>query len=974
MLAGLLTAAGCRSTNPCNAGTVLITVTFDATTSAADAVDVQVSVDGGAPKTSSLPHNAGDTKGSIEVDFPTGYPEGKRLDVTVVAGKSGSVLGTATASLAMLPSGCGTIALSFGVTGPDGGATGRAGAGGRGGKGGQAGGAGGAAGARDGGTTDASSDGPIVGCTSGATRSCGADGYLGNCASGTETCAGGRWSACSISPAAKDSCATKGDDATCNGTPNEGCACLDVDPARSCSAGGALGACASGTQTCSGGKWGACSIAPAAKDDCTVKGDDSNCNGAPNDGCPCVNGDTQACGPAAVGICKPGTATCVSGVWGACVGAVNKAARDCTSTADNDCDGLPDNTVDVVCKCGSGTAQACSAHPGNDGYGPCTAGRQSCVIAADKASSTWGACSGAVGPAAADSCVKGDDSNCNGTANEGCACVSTDVPRSCAAAGALGNCAKGTQTCSTAGQWGACSVQPASADSCAVKGDDATCNGKANEGCPCVSGDTQACGPAAVGICKPGTAACTNGVWGACVGAVNKAARDCTSAADNDCDGSPDNTIDLVCACTSGKTQACGAHPGKDGNGPCKAGTQTCVVAADKTSSTWGACGGSVGPAKSDTCIKGNDDNCSGTANDGCLCINNVTTKKCGYCSDGSQTCVDGTVGSYTACGGATGQDFTPLTLQNGWTGQAFYTANAAAARDCSGIVQLKGGISTSGTNLSAFTLPPALQPGVYVYLPVDGYAAAKVRLYITPTGVVNVYAPSGAPTDATSFTSLEGVSFPVSTTGYTPLTLQNGWTSYGGSTRAPAVANVGGIIRFQGAVSGGTSAPVFTLPSSMWPSTTTYVSANLYLGARGRLVIQTNGVVTVETQTGTFADASSFTSLEGVWFALSSSGYTPLTLQNGWSTYSRGPAVSVSNGIVRFEGAIFTNGTNLSPFVLPGGFLPAASVYTPVDLCNANKGRLNIAPDGTVSVQPEGGTASNAMCFTSLEGVSFAQ
>ena len=972
VLAGLMTAAGCRSTTPCNAGTVLVTVTFDATTSAADAIDVEVSVDGGAPKSTSLAHNAGDTKGSIEVDFPTGYPEGKRLDVTVIARKAGSLLGTATANVATLPSGCGTVALSFGVTGPDGGVGGKTGAGGQGGKAGK-GGVGGATGGRDGGTTDAGGDGPIVGCTSGSTRSCGADGYLGNCASGTETCAGGRWSACSISPAAADSCATKGDDATCNGTPNEGCACLDVDPARSCSVGGALGACAKGTQACAGGKWGACSIAPAAKDDCTVKGDDSNCNGSPNDGCPCVNGDTQACGPAAVGICKPGTATCASGAWGACVGAVNKAARDCTSTADNDCDGLPDNTIDVVCKCGSATTQACSAHPGNDGYGPCTAGKQSCVIAADKASSTWGACSGAVGPAAVDTCVKGNDDNCNGTANEGCACVSTDAPRSCAAAGALGNCAKGTQTCSTAGQWGACSIQPASADSCSVKGDDATCNGKANEGCPCVTGDTQSCGPAAVGICKPGTATCTNGVWGACVGAVNKGTRDCTSAADNDCDGSPDNTIDLVCTCTSGKTQACGAHPGKDGNGPCKAGTQTCVVAADKTSSSWGACSGSVGPAATDTCVQGNDNNCSGTPNDGCLCINSITTRKCGYCNDGSQTCVDGTVGSYTACAGATGQAFTPLTLENGWTGGAFSTAKAAAALDCSGVVQLKGGISTTGTNLQAFTLPSGLAPGVDVYLPVDGYAAAKLRLYITAAGVAYLYVPSGgSTTDATSFTSLEGVSFPVaSAKGYAALTLQNGWTTY---SRAPAVANVGGIIRFQGALSGGTSTTLFTLPAAMSPPTTTYVTVDLLNGARGRLVIGSSGVVTVGAQSA-FSDAQGFTSLEGAWFALSSSGYTPLSLQNGWTTYfsTRAPAISVSNGIVRFQGAMSTSMTSLVPFALTVG-VPASYVYTPVDLCSATKGRLDVAPDGSANIDAEGSVTTNATCFTSLEGVSFAQ
>ncbi len=656
------------------------------------------------------------------------------------------------------------------------------------------------------------------------------------------------------------------------------------------------------------------------------------------------------------------------------MGAVNKAARDCTSTADNDCDGLPDNTVDVVCKCGSGSTQACSAHPGNDGYGPCTAGKQSCVIAADKTSSTWGTCSGAVGPAAADTCVKGDDSNCNGTPNEGCACVSTDAPRSCAAAGALGNCAAGTQTCSTAGQWGACSVQPASADSCAVKGDDATCNGKANEGCPCVSGDTESCGPAAVGICKPGVATCTNGVWGACVGAVNKGTRDCTSSADNDCDGVPDNTIDLVCTCTSGTTQPCSAHPGKDGNGPCKAGSQTCVVAADKTSSAWGTCSGSVGPAASDTCVQGNDNNCSGTANDGCLCVNSVTTRKCGYCNDGSQTCVDGTVGSYTTCVGATGQAFTALPLVNGWTGGPYSTAIPAAALDCSGVVQLKGGMSTTGTNLSAFTLPAGLAPPASLWIPADGYSSAKVRLYVASTGAVSVQALN-ATTDATQFTSLEGVSFPVSANGYTPLTLQNGWTAYSGA-RAPAVANVGGIIRFQGAVTTtGTSSTIFTLPASMAPPTITYVTADLYLAAKGRLVISPTGAVSVQAQ-NTFSDAASFTSLEGVWFALSSSGYTALTLQNGWATYSttRGPAVSVSNGIVRFQGAISTSGTNLLPFVLPGGFLPAASVYTPLDLYAASKGRFYIQSNGTVDVDPEGGTTTNATGFTSLEGVSFAQ
>ena len=973
-LAGLATAAGCKSTSACNTGTVQVAVMFNDMTSPADSLDVTVSVNGGAPKTTTLPHTSGSASGSIEVDFPdgSGYPQGERLDVTIVAKASGSILGTATGSVAMLPSSCGTLAIIFGAPGTDAGA---GGSGGKAGSGGHAGGGSGGAAARDGG---AETDGPVTGCTSGATRSCAADGFLGNCAAGTETCAGGKWSTCSVQPMAADSCATKGDDATCNGTPNEGCTCLDVDPPRTCASAGLLGNCAAGTETCSGGKWGACSIKPAAADSCTTKGDDANCNGTANDGCPCVNGDTQPCGPAAIGICKPGTQTCTGTVWGACQGAVMPAARDCTSTADNDCDGRPDNTVDTVCRCASGSTQSCGAHPGNDGYGPCKAGSQSCVVAGDKTSSSFGACTGAVGPATADICTAGDDSNCDGTPNEGCACTSASAPRSCSSAGALGNCAKGTQSCTTAGTWGACSVQPAAMDSCSVQGDDANCNGIVNEGCTCVTGQTQPCGPTAVGICKPGTATCANGVWGSCVGAVMPAARDCTSALDNNCDGVADNAIDSVCQCAAGKTQACGAHPGLDGHGPCTAGTQSCLLASDKTSSSWGTCTGSVGPGSADTCVQGNDNNCNGTPNDGCVCINNVTTKACGYCSNGKQICTDGTVGTYGACSGATGQPFTALTLQNGWTGGAFSTATPAAALDCNGIVQLKGAMSTSSTNtnMQAFTLPAGLVPSMSVYLPADGADAAKLRLYINgSTGIVTTYAPSGNTIDTTAFTSLEGVSFPVSSTGYTPVTLLNGWTNYSTGTRTPAVANIGGIIRFQGAVANGTSTGLFNLPAGMAPPQNMYVETDLYGGAKGRILITPSGSVSVN-YVNAFTDAQAFTSLEGVWYSLSSSGYTALSYQNGWATYasSRPAAVSISNGIVRLQGAIYTGGTTLVPFTLPGGFLPAVNVYTPIDLCSGNVGRLDISPSGAVSIEEDDGGTSNATCFTSLEGVSFAQ
>jgi cysteine-rich repeat protein len=276
----------------------------------------------------------------------------------------------------------------------------------------------------------------------------------------------------------------------------------------------------------------------------------------------CLDGATEACGPAAEeGTCKFGTRTCAAGAWGECVGAIFGGTRDCSSSEDNDCDGQPDNTLDDVCRCPVDGTQPCDEHPELDGRGPCHAGLQACVLGAGNATSDWGACTGSVGPEAADSCdIAQDDSNCDGTPNGGCNCV---------------------------------------------------------------EGDSQPCGPLNdTGLCTFGTSVCMGGGFTACQGAVFPARRDCRSPQDNDCDGLPDNTADATCACTIGTTQACATHPGRDGNGPCRAGTQLCVAGAQNVTSNFGACTGSIGPAQRDSCTAfGDDADCNGAANSGCQCV-----------------------------------------------------------------------------------------------------------------------------------------------------------------------------------------------------------------------------------------------------------------------------------------------------------------------------------------------------------------
>jgi hypothetical protein len=319
---------------------------------------------------------------------------------------------------------------------------------------------------------------------------------------------------------------------------------------------------------------------------------------------------------------------------------------------------------------------------------------------------------------------------------------------------------------------------------------------------------------------------------------------------------------------------------------------------------------------------------------------------------------------------------FTTLTLKNGWTDAPFSTSNAAVST-ISGIVHFKGAIATTGTNPVPFTLPKAFRPATDVYVQVDLCNATNGRLFIQPSGVVTVEAEGGTFSNAQCFTSLDGASFAKSNNLFTPLTLVNGWTGAPFGTANPAARTISGIVHLEGAIAtAGTSSVPFTLPKAFRPASNVYVPVDLCDATNGRLFIQHNGVVSVEAEGGTFSNAQCFTSLDGVSYAKSATSFTPLTLVNGWTGAPFGtsnPAVRTISGIVQLKGAIATSGTNPVAFTLPAGFRPATDVFVAVDLCNATNGRLFIQPSGVVSVDAEGGTFSNAQCFTSLDGASFA-
>src|SRR5438477_4262252 len=103
---------------------------------------------------------------------------------------------------------------------------------------------------------------------------------------------------------------------------------------------------------------------------------------------------------------------------------------------------------------------------------------------------------------------------------------------------------------------------------------------------------------------------------------------------------------------------------------------------------------------------------------------------------------------------------FTVLKLKNGWTAYSS-TRVPAAAIDANDIVHLEGGMQQiSGSNQIAFVLPAKFRPSASVYIPVDLINGKIGRVNIFPDG--NVYISAAANySDAQSFTSLEGVTYP---------------------------------------------------------------------------------------------------------------------------------------------------------------------------------------------------------------------
>jgi hypothetical protein len=126
---------------------------------------------------------------------------------------------------------------------------------------------------------------------------------------------------------------------------------------------------------------------------------DNDCDGSVDEGCSCVDGQTQGCG-SDIGECEKGTQTCADGIWGACTGAIDATIELCDNK-DNNCNSLTDENL----------LQDCSLQ-----QGVCAGTKQTCDAG------LWGACSYGANYETAETKCDGLDNDCDGSVDENNIC------------------------------------------------------------------------------------------------------------------------------------------------------------------------------------------------------------------------------------------------------------------------------------------------------------------------------------------------------------------------------------------------------------------------------------------------------------------------------------------------------------------------------------------------------------------------
>jgi hypothetical protein len=164
------------------------------------------------------------------------------------------------------------------------------------------------------------------------------------------------------------------------------------------------------------------------------------------------------------------------------------------------------------------------------------------------------------------------------------------------------------------------------------------------------------------------------------------------------------------------------------------------------------------------------------------------------------------------------------------------------------GVVYLSGSVhQSSGTDQIFTFLPKAARPAHIMYLAMYTDAGTTGELVIDPDGAIQARG-----TQARSFTSLAGVSYPTAKITRHKLALLPGWTPDHGATLTgdPSYSLVGGVVYLSGAMvqSMGSGNEFAVLPKSARPAHTLYIKAWMGAFAVGTVLINPDGTMSAYT------------------------------------------------------------------------------------------------------------------------------
>jgi len=206
------------------------------------------------------------------------------------------------------------------------------------------------------------------------------------------------------------------------------------------------------------------------------------------------------------------------------------------------------------------------------------------------------------------------------------------------------------------------------------------------------------------------------------------------------------------------------------------------------------------------------------------------------------------------------------LTLKNGWASEnADYSSGNPAYSISGGIVYLSGSMAHGKPGWAAAVLPKAARPAHVMYVLVYTFGGDSGLITIYPNGKIIA---SGA--DATSYTSLANISYPVASTKWHAFTLIDNWKSADPTyhTGAPSYVVINGVVYVGGAMTG-TKAPngFWTpIPTAVQPPAQVFAEVDMG-GAPGEVdFAESDGLAS----SASFSNAKKFTSLASIAYPLS--------------------------------------------------------------------------------------------------------